>query len=500
MTWAVSQDTWLRRMHVKGSLNLSDTESGAYSSGGFLADSSVDNTVSSITQQQWLSRNDVWGSWSGQVWNMVFVGDSNPPSGTWPGSKYTIINKTPYIAEKPYLYLDSSGNYNVLVPALETNGASGTTWAGGPTPGVTLPISQFYLAQAGADTAATINAALAAGQNLILTPGIYNLAGSILVSRPDTIVMGLGYPTLLPAGGFPAMVVSDVNGVRVSGIIFDAGTTASPSLLEVGTSTSSVSHSTDPICLYDICSRVGGETAGTTTTCVTINANDVLGDNLWLWRADHGAGSSPAWTGNPSNSGLVVNGNNVTIYGLFVEHHEQYQTLWNGNGGRVYFYQSELPYDAPSQSAWSHNGVNGYASYKVANTVTSHQASTGSASMACSQAPPRNALTPSKHRPMPSRSTLHDMITVYITGQSGSGDHSYHQRDRQYRQHRGGNGDSQLPLAESNLQRKCGPERDERRDLVPHRVLAYLSTALQERGYKHELVESRQCHRRERRR
>ena len=189
--------------------------------------------------------------------------------------------------------------------------------------------------------------------NLILTPGIYHLTNSILVTQPDTIVMGLGLPTLIPTNRNPAMVISDVDGVKVSGIIFDAGTTASPSLLEVGTATSSVDHSADPICLYDICSRVGGQFVGTTTNCVTINANNVIGDNLWLWRADHGAGSTPYWTGNPSQSGLVVNGNNVTIYGLFVEHHQQYQTLWNGNWGRVYFYQSELPYDPPSQSAWS---------------------------------------------------------------------------------------------------------------------------------------------------
>jgi hypothetical protein len=417
MTWAVSQDTWLRRMHIKGSLNLADTNNGAYSSGGFLADSKVDSKVSSITQQQWLSRNDIWGSWSGQNWNMVFVGVSNAPSGTWPGSKYTVINKTPFIAEKPYLYIDTNGSYNVMVPALATNGISGTTWASGPTPGVSIPISQFYLAQPGVDNAGTINAALSAGMNLILTPGIYNLTNSILVTQPDTIVLGLGYPTLIPTNRNPAMVISDVDGVKVTGIIFDAGTTASPSLLEVGTATSSVDHSADPICLYDICSRVGGEFSGTTTNCVTINANDVMGDNLWLWRADHGTGVG--WTQNASYSGLVVNGNNVTIYGLFVEHHEQYQTLWNGNWGRVYFYQSELPYDAPSQSAWSHNGVNGYASYKVADSVTSHQAygvgvygvfQTSNVKCFNTMETPTNS----------QQVNMHDMINVLIEAQTGS--------------------------------------------------------------------------------
>jgi hypothetical protein len=60
-----------------------------------------------------------------------------------------------------------------------------------------------------------------------------------------------------------------------------------------------------------------------------------------MWRADHGAGAS--WYDNMAQNGLVVNGDRVTAYGLFVEHYQQYQVLWNGNNGRTYFYQSELP-------------------------------------------------------------------------------------------------------------------------------------------------------------
>ena len=374
MTWAVSQDTSLRRMHIIGNLNLANMEIDAYSSGGFLADSKVDQLVDSKTQQQWLSRNDVWGHWRGHNWNMVFLGVSNAPPRFWPHPPYTVVDQTPLIREKPYLYADAAHNFFVMVPNLETN-SSGITWADGPTPGVSIPINKFYLARPGVDNATTINVALSSGLNLILTPGIYFLTNSIVVNSPDTIVMGLGFPTLVAPDGTPAMVVGDVDGVKVSNIIFDAGKQAAPSLLEVGSATSDASHSADPIFLYDICCRVGGQFRGATTNCVTINANDVVGDNLWLWRADHGAGARPRWIGNPSQSGLVVNGNDVTMYGLFVEHHEKYQTLWNGNGGRVYFYQSEMPYDPPTQSAWSEApGVDGYASYKVSDTVTNHQA------------------------------------------------------------------------------------------------------------------------------
>jgi hypothetical protein len=109
-----------------------------------------------------------------------------------------------------------------------------------------------------------------------------------------------------------------------------------------------------------------------------INSNDTLIDHTWIWRADHGAGAG--WTTNPSTNGLVVNGNNVTAYGLFVEHHQQYQVLWNGNAGRTYFYQSEIPYDPPDQPSYTSGsdsngvGTNGWASYKVADSVASHEA------------------------------------------------------------------------------------------------------------------------------
>ncbi|HVM48482.1 MAG TPA: immunoglobulin-like domain-containing protein [Candidatus Acidoferrum sp.] len=410
---AVSQGTDLRRLHVQGNVDLADFTDGNWSSGGFLADSKIDATISSISQQQWLSRNDIWGSWSGEVWNMVFVGVSNPPAGAWPANVYTTVTNTPLIREKPFLCLDTNGNYTVMVPALQTN-TIGTTWAAGPTPGTSIPISQFYVARADTDTADTMNAALNAGLNLILTPGIYQLTSPLTVTRPDTVILGLGYATLVPQTGTPAMVVSDVDGVKVAGLIFDAGPVMSPALLQVGTTTSALDHSQDPICLYDISMRVGGATAGTTASCLQINANDVIGDNLWLWRADHGTGVG--WTQNASNNGLIVNGDRVTIYGLFVEHHEQYETLWNGNWGRLYFYQSELPYDPPSQAAWSHDGVNGYASYKVADGVTSHQAYgigiyavfIDSTNINCF-----NAIETPTNAP---QVNVHDMITVYIGG------------------------------------------------------------------------------------
>ena len=105
---------------------------------------------------------------------------------------------------------------------------------------------------------------------------------------------------------------------------------------------------------------------------MVINSHDVCVDHIWLWRADHGTGVG--WDKNRCANGLIVNGDNVTVYGLFNEHFQEYQTLWNGNNGRVYFYQSEMPYDPPSVDAWKHNGTYGYASYKISDDVKTHEA------------------------------------------------------------------------------------------------------------------------------
>jgi hypothetical protein len=258
-----------------------------------------------------------------------------------------------------------------MVPARKTN-SKGITWGAGQTEGTAVSISKFYVARADKDTADTINAALAAGKNLILTPGVYHLGSSIQVTKPGTIVLGLGLATLIPDQGSPAMIVADVDGVTIGGVLFDAGANESSTMLQIGAAKSGTAHANSPTALFDVSCRVGGAKAGNATSCFTINSNDVLIDNAWLWRADHGSGVG--WDVNKSKNGIIVNGDNVTAYGLFVEHFEEYQTLWNGNGGTVYFYQSEIPYDVPSQGQWTHGGVNGFASYKVADGVTTHDA------------------------------------------------------------------------------------------------------------------------------
>ncbi len=375
MQWAVSQAAPFRRMHILGDIVLHQNR--GWASGGWMADSLIDGNVGSGTQQQWISRNSEWGSWTGSNWNMVFVGIPNPPAGEWPTPPYTKVALTPIVREKPFLAVDTHGNYSVRVPSLRTNSA-GITWHGGSTPGRSIPIARFYIAHPGQDTAATINGQLDKGKNLIFAPGNYDLAEPIRVTRANTVVMGLGFATLRPTNGTAALTTADADGIIVAGLLIDAGPVSSPVLLEVGPSGSKARHAKNPISLHDVFFRVGGAGPGRAVVNLLINSNDTIIDHTWIWRADHGSGVG--WTTNPSANGLVVNGNNVTAYGLFVEHHQQYQVLWNGNAGRTYFYQSEIPYDPPDQASYTSGldakgeRINGWASYKVANTVSSHEA------------------------------------------------------------------------------------------------------------------------------
>ncbi|OLB82677.1 MAG: hypothetical protein AUI14_00295 [Actinobacteria bacterium 13_2_20CM_2_71_6] len=167
------------------------------------------------------------------------------------------------------------------------------------------------------------------------------------------------------------MTVADVDGVRLGGLLFDAGTVTSPVLLQVGPNGSSASHAGNPTTIQDVFFRIGGAGPGSATTSLVVNSNNTIIDHIWAWRADHGTGVG--WTTNTADTGLIVNGANVTAYGLFVEHYQKYEVLWNGNGGRTIFLQNEMPYDPPNQAAWR-TGANGYAAYKVANSVTSHEA------------------------------------------------------------------------------------------------------------------------------
>jgi hypothetical protein len=366
--WAVAQAGPFRRMDVHGGLELYPASFG-FASGGYIADSKVTGQVSSVSQQQWYSRDSTFGSWSGSVWNMVFSGVGGAPAQSFPNPPMTTLATTPVSRDVPYLYVDASGNYHVFEPSLRTS-ASGPSWAGGSTPGTSVPMSQFFVATPSM-TAATINTALSEGCNLLFTPGVYNINQTLNVTHADTTILGIGFPTLIPQGGVTTMQVSDVNGVRIKGLLFDAGTTNSAALLTVGTAGSTASHASDPISVQDVFFRIGGDIAGKATDSLVVNANDTIVDDVWAWRADHGNSGTVGWTTNTADNGMTVNGSNVEALGLFVEHYQKTEVAWNGQNGKIIFFQNEMPYDPPNQAAWMNGSANGYPAIAVAPSVTS---------------------------------------------------------------------------------------------------------------------------------
>lgn len=70
---------------------------------------------------------------------------------------------------------------------------------------------------------------------MVLTPGIYHLTESILVDNANTIVLGLGLANLVSTTGEPCIIVGNVDGVRISGLLLDAGLINSNSLIQWGT-------------------------------------------------------------------------------------------------------------------------------------------------------------------------------------------------------------------------------------------------------------------------
>lgn len=409
--WAVSQAASMRRVQVKGgNLSLMDYcgPGPQFASGGFIADSKVvEADLINGSQQQWISRNSEVGNWTNAVWNQVFTGVIGAPDDTlYPNCviqpsnadfcvPYTTLDTTPLSREKPYLFVDEHGDFKVRVPDADRD-TLGTTWADGEAPGRTIPIADFFVADP-SDSVKKINNQLARGKHLLLTPGVYDVARSISVKRPDTVVLGMGLATLHAVDGAVPLKTADKAGIIIAGVTIDAGEVESPVLLQVGKKNgNNGAPNTDrdnPVTLSDVYFRIGGPYVGKTDIALEVNSDHVLIDHTWVWRADHGIegfdancdkldpencvdgflGDDIRWVTNIGRNGAVINGDDVIATGLFVEHFQEYNTIWNGERGQVYLYQNELPYDPPTQADWTtDDGTLGWAAYKVADHVEEH--------------------------------------------------------------------------------------------------------------------------------
>jgi hypothetical protein len=376
--WAVSQAAPLRRDIINGNVVFQDyCANNNYASGGFVADSQISGDLDFYGNQQFMVRNSSIGGANGcpnGLWNMVYSGVEGAPAPAFTGTcqQNTVLSSSPVTEEEPFLYTDASGGYRVFVPAVQAN-SSGTSWSSGTEAGSSLPLSSFFIANPSTPVPA-INLALALGKNLVLTPGVYNLDQPIVVSRPDTVVLGQGFATLVPQHGNAAMVVVPNTGVKTSGLIFDAGPVNSPVLFSVGTPAPAPGAAADPDTIQDVFFRIGGAATTATSASVSLldNASHSIIDDVWAWRADHG--NDVGWTDNTGATGVVVTGDDVTSYGLAVEHYQKSEVVWTGQGGTNIFFQNELPYDPPSQAAWMKSASqDGYPAFLVGKNVKTFQ-------------------------------------------------------------------------------------------------------------------------------
>lgn len=375
MLWAASQSSPLRRLMVTNNLALYQYIDGfgrsGFSSGGFIGNSQVKGSVFSGSQQQYLARNIEVRSWHDGVWNMVFVGTKGAPAGHCGAnqrmcvSPYVTVDSTPVVAEKPFITVDTAGKYVLNIPKVGRNRVGLDLDA--PEQ---IGFENVYVASS-IDTATTINAKLALGRHVVLAPGIYELDAALELRTPGQVLLGLGLATLVSTSGNPVVTVGSVDGVRVAGVLLEAGSEPTDVLLQWG----DPSHKGDPNnpgLFHDVFARVGGPASpkdAQAKVMLQIDSGNVIGDNLWMWRADHTVNGPVKNGANPCDVGIIINGDDVTMYGAKAEHTLQDQLQWNGERGASYFFQSELPYDVTQAY-----GDSGYAAYRVKSTVTTHTA------------------------------------------------------------------------------------------------------------------------------
>ncbi|ODN42936.1 hypothetical protein [Piscirickettsia litoralis] len=401
MRIAVSQASAIRNIHVTGThadgspmnLLLCDWNTGGtyacgMTSGGFIGNSTIDGHLKLGSQQQFYITNVTTPEIDTGVWNAVVnnmdaktkylgTGDIEHTQNAWgytslpaknDPNKATTDNTYPFTKT-----MDTPNNKAQYNPRLVVDNQS--HWSVSYNNGQVLkPISNFEILSPDNDQdnmtkvdANALNVALSGKAGLIIMPGVYQINGGQIQVNKDQTVLGLGLPSLVCNDDGGCMKTAS-EGVRLAGFVFDAGVknasdSANNVLLTIGEQGQGLAD--NPDILQDVYARIARTTQGdpndpgpSAYAAVKINANYVIGQNLWLWRADHDArttgspDTSPTtaltnWNTDKAQYGLIVNGNYVTMDGLAVEHFENAQTLWNGKYGTINFYQSEMPYRLP---------------------------------------------------------------------------------------------------------------------------------------------------------
>lgn len=383
LNFFVSQAAPLRKVKVHGDLKLSD-DGDDYTSGGALTNSEILGEILTGTQQQWYTRGTKMNPYPhpAGLGSYAAVGCVGPDETSFSPSydfkskhlpwqsvhKGVTYTEPPSVfAEKPFIMIEQ-GEYKLRIPEVKRN-HPGYDWQSGSTVG----FDQVFVTNANS-TAKEMNAAIKQGLHLVLTPAVYYLEEPLVIDQPDICILGLGFATLVPKNldifiGRGVIEVGSVDGVRLAGVFVQAGPLASPdyskavkALVRWGDPNRPYKgNRKNPGFMYDFIARAGGpdvEPVGV-DTMLEVNNGWVITDNTWLWTADHCVKSSGALCipQRYVRHCLVVNADNVHMYGLMAEHSNDDIVVWNGEHGKTYFYQSEFKYTMGVHSephTWDH--------------------------------------------------------------------------------------------------------------------------------------------------
>jgi len=379
---------------------------GGYASGGFMSNVLLeDGHVRYGAQHQFFSRNCQFDFRAGlleqfpaggeeiAVWNIYLLGciseaikTADSQRGDTVSShnleqneieelhRSTTINKCPsndavgmdWIADPPFVlvkdttpglmasipqirYNQDTATFSIIKPSLVNNSSGLITTAGEQLSNVFIVVSTTSIK--------TINKKLNDGVNLIFSPLLYYFDEPVRITRTGTVVMTLGYATIITTGSNPAIVIdSAAEGVRLSGFLLQAGKKNTKSLLLVGNQPRRGGAASNPTIIYDIILRVGTgekelgfhftdfEKIGACETMVVVNQHYTVLDNIWCWRAPTPPlGSEGGFS--EVDHGIVVTGDRVRMFGVCVEHTLKEQIIWEGAHGELYFQVLTLPPD-----------------------------------------------------------------------------------------------------------------------------------------------------------
>ena len=353
LIYAISQASPLRDLTISGSdLLMCDPGLGGdcgFTSGGFISNVNLDREIILGSQQQFYVSDSQFSALQAGAWNVV---SNNNDGGDYKGEGDGNVNNQ--WSGFPFSHTSTPDKYDV--PKMQLEGSQWFVVADNQKESaddyVVLSLGENESpATVSADVISNINAKLSTSKGLVIAPGIYHLEGTIQVPN-DRIVLGLGLPTLVCQDASGRCMETGSEGIRISGITFDAGVngrTTDPSNVLLTIGNSGEGNNQNPVVLQDMYCRVARisktQANPQAFACLEIKADNVVGENLWLWRADHDEQEAKiAFNSNECQHGLIVRGDNVRMHGLFVEHFNNYQTVWYGKNGQIAFYQSEMPY------------------------------------------------------------------------------------------------------------------------------------------------------------